>query len=55
MFRKSDAALFVAGQLGWPWKAVRVAARLADGAPRLRCTTSSLETGIACSAVTNSA
>lgn len=24
-FTKSDAALFVAGHLGWPWKALRVA------------------------------
>src|SRR5438874_5865126 len=27
-FTRSDAALFVAGQLGWPWKAMRGAAVL---------------------------
>ncbi len=26
--RKSDAAIFVAGQLGWPWKGLRAAAAL---------------------------
>lgn len=25
VFTRSDAALFVAGELGWPWKAMRVA------------------------------
>ena len=25
IFMRSDAALFVAGQLGWPWKAMRIA------------------------------
>jgi predicted DCC family thiol-disulfide oxidoreductase YuxK len=25
VFTRSDAALFVAGQLGWPWKAMRAA------------------------------
>lgn len=24
-FMKSDAALFIAGELGWPWKVMRVA------------------------------
>src|SRR5712675_1506821 len=24
LFKKSDAALFVAGELGWPWKAARL-------------------------------
>jgi predicted DCC family thiol-disulfide oxidoreductase YuxK len=28
VFRKSSAALFVAGELGWPWKAMRAAAIL---------------------------
>jgi predicted DCC family thiol-disulfide oxidoreductase YuxK len=31
VFTRSDAALFVAGELGWPWKAARLARVLPKG------------------------
>src|SRR5215208_4966397 len=53
IFARSKAALFVASQLGWPWKAAMMRASC-----RSRywtaLTTSSPEIGIACSAVSSS-
>ena len=54
LLSRGRAALFVAGELGWPWKAAACCAWF----PRrswTACTTSSLETDIACSAASTSA